>query len=102
MEIIIKKYYKLSDNYSKYHKPQQCENVYFLFLFLKFYLFMRDRGRDISRGRNRLPAGPDAELDPRTLGSQTEPKTDAQPLSHPGALKCVIGRAREREMWETV
>ena len=45
---------------------------------------MRDteRGRDIGRGRNRLP---DAGLDPRTPGSRLEPKADAQPLSHPGA-----------------
>ena len=28
---------------------------------------------------------PDAGLDPRTLGSGTEPKADAQPLSYPGA-----------------
>ena len=34
--------------------------VFFLFCFLDFiYLFMRDteRGRDISRGRSRLPTG---------------------------------------------
>ena len=31
------------------------------------------------------PCGePNMELYPRTLGSQPEPKTDAQPLSHPG------------------
>ena len=29
---------------------------------------------------------PDAGLDPRIPGSQPEPKADAQPLSHPGAL----------------
>ena len=48
---------------------------------------MRDteRGRDIGRGRSSLPTEPDAELDPRTLGLQSEPKADAQPLSHPGA-----------------
>ena len=28
---------------------------------------------------------PDMGLDPRTLGSQPEPKADAQPLSHPSA-----------------
>ena len=27
---------------------------------------------------------PDAELNPRTLGSHPEPKADAQPLCHPG------------------
>ena len=45
---------------------------------------MRDteRGRDIGRGRSRLPVGkPDAGFDPRTLGLQPEPKGDTQPLS---------------------
>ena len=43
---------------------------------------MRDteRGRDIGRGRSRLPVG----LNPRTPGSCPEPKADAQPLNHPG------------------
>ena len=60
----------------------------FLASFFKkrFYLFIhekhRGRGRDIGRGRSRLPAG---ELDPGVLGSCPEPKADAQPLSHPGA-----------------
>ena len=39
------------------------------------------RGRDTGRGRSKLPAG----FDPRTPGSPTQPKADAQPLSHPGA-----------------
>ena len=30
---------------------------------------------------------PDGRLDLRTLGSQPEPKADAQPLSHPGILR---------------
>ena len=30
-------------------------------------------------------AGPNAGLNSRTLGSQPEPKADAQPLCHPGA-----------------
>ena len=43
-------------------------------------------GRDIGRGRSRLPAGePDVELDPGTPGSRPESKADVQPLSHPGA-----------------
>ena len=41
------------------------------------YLLMRDTERE---------AETDVGLDPRTLGSQPEPKADAQPLSHPGAL----------------
>ena len=65
--------------------------------------------RDIERGRNRqrekqapcrepdvrleLDEGlePDAVLDPGTLGSCSEPKEDAQPLSHPGIPHCIIG-----------
>ena len=55
------------------------------------YLFIHDRhterGRDIGRRRSRFPVGEaDVGLDPRTLGSQPEPKADAQPLSHPGTL----------------
>ena len=49
---------------------------------------MRDtqRGRDIGRGRSRLPVGsPMWDSIPGTLGSQPEPKANAQPLSHPGA-----------------
>ena len=52
---------------------------------------MRDteRGRDIGREKERkkqVPCWePDAALDPRTPGSQSEPKADAQPLSHPRA-----------------
>ena len=54
---------------------------------------MRDteRGRDIGRGRSRLPArGPDVGLDPGTPRSQPEQKADAQPLSHPGAPRRVF------------
>ena len=49
---------------------------------------MRDQ-RDKQRHRQRekqFPCRePDAELNPRTPGSGPEPKTDTQPLSHPGA-----------------
>ena len=47
---------------------------------------MRDRGRDIGRGRgrSRLPREPDAGFDPRTPGSGPKPKADGQPLCHPG------------------
>ena len=48
----------------------------------------RERERERQRHRQRekqAPCGkPDAELDPRTLGSWPESKADAQPLSHPG------------------
>ena len=40
----------------------------------------------MGKGRSSSPIGdPDVELEPRTLGSQPEPKGDAQPLSHSGA-----------------
>ena len=49
----------------------------------------RERGRDIGRGRGRLPVGSPMwdsilGLDPGTPGSHPESKADAQPLSHPG------------------
>ena len=56
------------------------------------YLFMRDtekeRGRNIGRGRSRLPVGSmmrglELGLDPRTLGSLPESKANTQPLSPP-------------------
>ena len=57
-----------------------------LFFFKDFiHLFKKDteRGRDIVKGRSREPK---TGLEPRTPGSWLEPKTDIQPLSHPGAL----------------
>ena len=54
----------------------------------KFYLFIhekhRKRGRDIARGRSRLHAGSLMWDSIPGLGSRSEPKADAQPLSHPG------------------
>ena len=48
----------------------------------------RERARDIGREGSRLPTGRSPLLGrPRTLGSRPEPKADAQPLSHPGALQ---------------
>ena len=51
---------------------------------------MRDTQREAGqRHRQREKQAPyrepDAELYPRTLGSQAEPKADTQPLRHPGA-----------------
>ena len=50
--------------------------------------------RDTERGAETQAEGeagscrePDVGLDPRTPGSRPEPKADAQPLSHPGALQ---------------
>ena len=44
----------------------------------------RERERDMQREKQAPYRDPDAELDPRTLGSHPEPKADVQPLSHPG------------------
>ena len=50
---------------------------------------MRDRERSGHWQREKQAhfGKPEGGLDPRILGSQLEPKADAQPLSHPGALK---------------
>ena len=51
---------------------------------------MRDREAEAqAEGEAGSLRGPDAGLDPRTPGSFPDPKADAQPLSHPGAL-CFI------------
>ena len=60
------------------------------FIFLRFfiYLFMRDTHRERQRHRQREKQAPCREptvgLNTRTPGPWPEPKTDAQPLSHPG------------------
>ena len=66
-------------------------NIYVSFFpFFKdfIYLFMRhthtQRQRHRQREEKQAPRRePDMGLDPRTLGLHPEPKTDAQPLSHP-------------------
>ena len=66
---------------------------FYLFVFLRFYLFIHERHRERERQRHRQKEKqapceePDVGLDPRTPGSLPEPKTDAQPLSHPGTPK---------------
>ena len=60
------------------------------FLFKIFFIHERhiERGRDIGKGRSRLPPGNLMwDLIPGPPGSLPEPKADAQPLSHPGAQK---------------
>ena len=44
----------------------------------------RERQRHRQREKQALRGEPDVRLDPRNPGSQTEPKADAQPLSHSG------------------
>ena len=70
------------------------------FFFLRFYLFMRGRERQRHRRREKqAPCGePNVGLDPRTLGSQPEPKADAQTLSHPRVL---TSRAPDFSSWDS-
>ena len=63
-------------------------------IFLKrFYLFIHERHRERERQRHRqrekqAPCRePDVGLDPRTPGSQPQPKAGAKPLRHPGIPK---------------
>ena len=65
------------------HKPT---NYYFINKIFFEILFMRHRERQRHRQREKQAPcrEPDAELNPRTLGSRPEPKADAQPLSHLG------------------
>ena len=53
------------------------------FFFLRFYLFMRNREAETEAGSC---GEPDGVLNYWDLGSRPEPKADAQPLSHSGAL----------------
>ena len=73
------------------------------FFFLRFYLFIHERHRVRQRHRQREKRAPcrdpDAELDPRTLGSCPELKADAQPLSHSGVPTnsiSLVGRAIQK------
>ena len=55
---------------------------------------MRDTHRERQRHRQREKQAPCREpnmgLDPRTAGSRSELKADAQPLSHPGVPLAVF------------
>ena len=55
---------------------------------------MRDTHREAetqAEGKAGSMQEPDVGLYPRILGSRPEPKADAQPLSHPGALFFFLG-----------
>ena len=88
---IIRGYHEqIYDNkFSNSDKMGKFLKINRLLIFLRFYLFIHQRYRERQRHRQREKQSslwePDAELDPRTPGSQPEPKTDAQSLSHPGA-----------------
>ena len=54
-------------------------------------LFIHERDREKQRHRQRetqaLLKESDALLNPKAVGSRSEPKADAQPLSQPGASR---------------
>ena len=57
------------------------------YFFLRFYLFMRDTGREAEIQAEEEAGSmrePDVGLDPRTPGSCPGPKAGAKPLSHQG------------------
>ena len=66
---------------------QEKESFVVVVFFLRFYLCIHkrhtERGRDTGRGGSSLPVG--SPMWDSIPGSWPEPKTDAQPLSHPGA-----------------
>ena len=77
--------------YPSFYYSLSTFSLFFFFLKIFIYLFIHERGRDIGRGRSRLLEGSlMLGLNPRTQGSWPEPKTDTQPLSHPGAPKCLL------------
>ena len=55
------------------------------FYFLKIFVYETE-----AEGEEAPCRVPGAALDPRTLGSQLEPKADAQPLSPPGAPRSIF------------
>ena len=59
-----------------------CSKASDEFFFLRFYSFIHERHRQ--REKQFPLRDPDVGLDPGTPGSCSEPKADAQPLSHPG------------------
>ena len=60
---------------------------YFILFLKDFIIHERHRERQIHRQREKqAPCREcDVELEPRSPGSQPDPRADAQPLSHPGA-----------------
>ena len=58
--------------------------------FKRSYLFIHERQRHRQREKQAPHGEPNVELEPRTPGSRSEPKADAQPLSHPGAPPVVF------------
>ena len=69
--------------------------------FFNIYLFIHEKHREKQRHRQKekqaLCEEPNAELDPRTLGSHPEPKADAQPLGPPGTPAGALSNRRRKE-----
>ena len=59
----------------------------------------RGVGRDIGRGRSRLPARSPLWDSIRIPGSQPEPKADPPPLSHPGVPRLALEYFRPWGAW---
>ena len=59
-----------------------------IYIFLKYFLFIHSFRTHRERQKKQAPCWkPSVGLDPRTPESCPEPKTDTQPLSHPGIPK---------------
>ena len=69
-----------------FHTTARPHKSFFLLKKDFIYLFMRDTQRkaETQEEGEALCREPDVGLDPRTPGSHSELKADAQPLSHPG------------------
>ena len=79
-------------------QPPNPSRGHIFFFFKILFIYSWDIHRERQRHRQREKQAPqgelDAGLDPRTLGSGSEPKADAQPLSHPGTPLMVTLRER--------
>ena len=72
-------------------------SLFFVYCLKDFiYLFMRDIHREeetqAEGGETGSCREPNVELNPGTLGSRLEPKSDAQPLSHPGVSIFILNQ----------
>ena len=84
-----KKYYWVIPHLHKFYYMPSCR---FFFLKKWFYLFIWQREREHKQAKlqaegegeagSLLSRGPNAGMDPRTLGSWPEQKADINPLSH--------------------
>ena len=56
----------------------------------------RERQRHKQKEKQAFCREPDVVLDPRILGSEPEPKADAQLLSHPGVPKVLVSHSNSQ------